>query len=104
TACILYTSGSTGRPKGAVRTHRGIVARLAWARPEPDDVLCHNMSICYGFSQERLFVPLMCGVPLAVLADEPCKDAALFAQEIARAGVTEVTVVPQFLHQVVALS
>jgi non-ribosomal peptide synthetase component F len=80
TACILYTSGSTGRPKGAIRTHRGIVARLAWARPELDDILCHNMSICYGFSQERLFVPLTCGTPLAAHTNQPLSLPALHRQ------------------------
>jgi amino acid adenylation domain-containing protein len=102
-ACIIYTSGSTGRPKGAIRTHRGIVARLAWARPEEDDILCHNMSICYGFSQERLLVPLMCGAPLAVMPDEAGKDAARFVEAIARAGVTEVTLVPLSLGRLLAL-
>lgn len=100
-ASILYTSGSTGKPKGVVRRHCGLVSRLAWESYEPDDIFCHNMSLCYGFSQERIFLPLMSGLPLAILSDGSQKDAAQFAGEVEQLHVTQITVVPAFLEQLV---
>lgn len=103
-SCVLYTSGSSGQPKGVVREHRSVVSRLAWTRLKADDVSCHNMSLCYGLSQERLFVPLMKGLPLVILPDEAHKDASQFAEAVAEFGITNVTVVPAFLEQMVGLN
>ena len=102
-SCVLYTSGSSGQPKGVAREHRNIVSRLAWSDLEPNDVGCHNMSLSYGFSQERLMVPLMKGLPLVVLPDRAHKDAGLFAKSVGEFGITTVTVVPAFLEQLVSL-
>lgn len=98
-ACLLYTSGSTGQPKGVVRTHRGIVSRLEWVALASDDVCCHNMSLNVGFSQERLFLALMSGLPLAVVPDKVCGDPAAFLSALEAAAVTNVTLVPQTLRQ-----
>jgi amino acid adenylation domain-containing protein len=98
-AFVLYTSGSTGRPKGVLRPHRAIVSRLAWSAFSPDDVLCHNMSLSVGFSQERLFLPLMHGLPLAVISEQEYRDIFRFSQALQRTGVTQVTLVPDVLRQ-----
>jgi len=102
-SCVLYTSGSSGQPKGVVREHRNIVSRLEWSDLEPNDVCCHNMSFSYGFSQERLMVPLMKGIPLVVLSGQAHKDAGMFARAVGEFGITNVTVVPAFLEQLVRL-
>jgi amino acid adenylation domain-containing protein len=102
-ACVIYTSGSTGLPKGVVRTHRGIVSRLAWTQTQSDDVFCHNMSLTTGFSQERIFVPLMCGLPLVVISEEDYKDADRFAGAVEDYGITQITTVPGFLRQILDL-
>jgi amino acid adenylation domain-containing protein len=103
-ACLLYTSGSAGRPKGVLREHRALLARLAWFTTEPDDVFCHNMSLSTGFSQERLFLPLMLGARLAVLPDRAHKDPALFVSIATDLGVTKVSLAPPFLREVLALN
>ena len=100
---VLYTSGSTGRPKGVVRGHRAIVSRLAWASCQPDDVFCHNMSLNVGFSQERLFLPLMSGLPLAMIAEDDWRDPFRFVDALERLAVTQVTLVPDTLRQLLAL-
>jgi amino acid adenylation domain-containing protein len=102
-ACLIFTSGSTGLPKCVVRSQRGIVSRLAWANPAKDDIFCHNMSLATGFSQERLLIPLMSGVPLAVISEEDFKDAGKFVESIEALKVTQVTIVPMFLRQVLDL-
>src|SRR5262249_32660096 len=101
-AFVLYTSGSTGRPKGVVRPHRAIVGRLAWVSAAADDVFCHNMSLNVGFSQERLLLPLMLGLPLAVIPPHVCEDIFRFVQAIAASNVTNITMVPDVLRQVLA--
>lgn len=100
---VLYTSGSTGRPKGVVRRHRAIVSRQAWASTASDDVFCHNMSLNVGFSQERLFLPLMSGLPLAVLTEDEWHDPFRVVDALERFGVTQITLVPDTLRQLIAL-
>jgi amino acid adenylation domain-containing protein len=100
---VLYTSGSTGRPKGVVRRHRAIVSRLAWASPLPHDVFCHNMSLNVGFSQERLFLPLMSGLPLALIPEDDWHNPFRVVDALERFAVTQVTLVPDTLRQLLAL-
>ncbi len=100
-ACVLYTSGSTGQPKGVVRLHRGITARLATGPYEADDIFCHYTALPYAFSQERMFLPLMCGLPLTILPSLCQKDPARFAQEVSKYNVTRINVVPAVLEQLV---
>ncbi len=102
-ACVIYTSGSTGRPKGVVRVHRGIVSRLAWASLHADDVCCHNMSLSTGFSQERLFLPLMSGLPLVILPEETARNVEEMIETLEESCVTHLTLVPGSLEQLLSL-
>lgn len=100
-ACVLYTSGSTGKPKGVVRLHRAIVDRLHWHPFRGDEIFCHNMPLTVGMSQERLFLPLMLGRPLAIVSDEASRNPRSLATEVDQAGVTDITVVPSVLREMV---
>jgi amino acid adenylation domain-containing protein len=102
-AYVLYTSGSTGKPKAVVRPHRSIVHRMTWMEVSPDDVLCHNMSLSVGFSQERLMLPLMYGLPLVIIPDEECRQAGRLLGIIKATKVTNLTVTPQILQQILDL-
>jgi len=100
---LLYTSGSISEPKGVVRTHRAIVERLLWAQCRKGDVFCHNMPLSFGFSQERLFIPLMQGASLAVLTETECRDVRALLKALARYRVTNLTIVPPMLQQFVEI-
>jgi amino acid adenylation domain-containing protein len=102
-SCVLYTSGSTGQPKGVIRPNTAITSRLRWMKSEDDDVFCHNMSLNVGFSQERLFLPLMCGLPLAVIPEEDYSDPRRFVPALEAAGVTQLTLTPHSLGQLLDL-
>ncbi len=101
-AAVIYTSGSTGVPKGVIRTHRGIVSRLAWTTLAADEICCHCMSLTYGLSQERLFLPLMYGRPLVIMQDDVIKDPRKVASFIVSNGITDITLVPALLRQLLA--
>lgn len=102
-ACVLYTSGSTGRPKGVVRTHRGIVSRLAWTAACSDDVFLHNMPLGAGFSEERLFLPLMQGLPLVMMLEKEFNDMSRLAAVVEETGVTNLTIAPVSLRRLLDL-
>ncbi len=102
-ACVLYTSGSTGQPKGVVRTHRGIVSRLAWTAARGDDIFLHNMPLGAGFSEERLFLPLMQGLPLVMMPEEHFSDISRLAAVVEETGVTDLTLVPVSLRRLLDL-
>jgi non-ribosomal peptide synthetase component F/acyl carrier protein len=70
---------------------------------EPDDVFCHNMSLNVGFSQERLFLPLLRGLQLAIIPDEDQADPRRFLGALSGHGVTQVTLTPQKLQQILDL-
>jgi amino acid adenylation domain-containing protein len=101
--CVNYTSGSFGVPKGVVRTHRGIVNPLAWAEFDGDDVCGLNMSLAVGFSLTRLFLPLVCGVPLAIVPEQAEKDVHQLLANVDELGITNLALPPVLLREILTL-
>jgi amino acid adenylation domain-containing protein len=101
-AYITYTSGSTGQPQGVIKTHQGILSALAWTRFNSADVCCHNIGFNFGFSLASLFLPLISGVPLVITDD--IKDANALMDTLLTHGVTNVSLVPNTLEELLLLA
>jgi amino acid adenylation domain-containing protein len=73
-AYVMYTSGSTGQPKGAMIVHSGLVNYLSWAikayAVEPGCSTPVHTSFAFDLSVTSLFVPLMAGGVVELLAEE----------------------------------
>src|SRR5262245_38893754 len=103
-AYVIYTSGSTGRPKGVIGLHRGVVNRCAWmwrAYPFSDnEVACQRTSLNFVDSVAEIFVPLLQGIPNAIVPDDVAKDPSRLVDTLAGAGVTRLVLVPSLLRYV----
>ncbi|MDB5370363.1 MAG: non-ribosomal peptide synthetase, partial [Roseomonas sp.] len=73
-AYVIYTSGSTGRPKGVVLSHRAVASYLCWARDAyragegPGAPI--NTSIGFDATVTSLFLPLISGTAIRLIAEE----------------------------------
>ena len=101
-AYVIYTSGSTGRPKGVAIPHGAARALVSWSEtvygPEDLDGVLAATSICFDLSIFELFVPLLRGGRVVLVADAL---AVADAPEAERA--TLLNTVPSVLSQVLAL-
>jgi len=102
-AYVLYTSGSTGKPKGVIGIHRSIVNGLLSVKYAPDEKCCLNASLSFGLSLANLFLPLMTGVPLVVLAEGVIRDLVEFVNALEKASITRVVLLPPVFKQMLDL-
>jgi amino acid adenylation domain-containing protein len=101
-AYVIYTSGSTGTPKGVIGLHGATRNRLEWMyRRYPflaDEVCCQKTSLSFVDSIWEIFGPLLHGVPLVILPDDVVKDVNRFINELNKARVTRLVLVPSLLR------
>ena len=80
-AYVMFTSGTTGRPKGVMVPHRAI-ARLALGEPRLElsagAVMGQGAPLAFDASTLELWLPLLNGAALRLLADEELHDPARF--------------------------
>ncbi|MBU2705622.1 amino acid adenylation domain-containing protein [Zooshikella marina] len=77
-AYLLYTSGSTGKPKGVMVTREGVNNFLSsfYRRSlvKPEDRLAAITTIAFDIAALELFLPLMCGAQIVLVAREQAGD------------------------------
>jgi amino acid adenylation domain-containing protein len=102
-AYVTYTSGSTGAPKGVIAVHGSITNGLnavPFEKDRRDEVCCLNNSLSFGFSVSRLFLPLLCGLPLVIIPEKEAKDPETFVRILEAENVTSVAMVTSLFREI----
>jgi acyl-CoA synthetase (AMP-forming)/AMP-acid ligase II/acyl carrier protein len=84
-----------------VGLHRGAVNRFAWMWSTypfaTDEVCCHKTSLSFVDSIWEVFGPLLRGIRVVLIPEEVVRQPDALVDDLARHGVTRVTVVPSLL-------
>ncbi|MGY3602902.1 MULTISPECIES: amino acid adenylation domain-containing protein [unclassified Bradyrhizobium] len=101
-AYVIYTSGSSGTPKGVMIEQRGLSNHLASLISElglsSADVIAHTAPQSFVISVWQFLAGIVAGARVHICADEIVRDPERLAQEIERAGVTVLQIVPSLLR------
>ncbi|MEU5796214.1 amino acid adenylation domain-containing protein [Streptomyces sp. NPDC047813] len=97
-AYVIYTSGSTGRPKGVRVPHRALTNFL-WSMARepgfgPHDTLLALTTVCFDISGLELYLPLVTGGTVEVLAAEDARDGLRLREALERARPTVMQATP----------
>ncbi|WP_328877591.1 non-ribosomal peptide synthetase [Streptomyces sp. NBC_00299] len=97
-AYVIYTSGSTGRPKGVRVPHRALTNFL-WSMARepgfgPGDTLLALTTVCFDISGLELYLPLVTGGTVEVLAAEDARDGLRLREALERARPTVMQATP----------
>jgi len=97
-AYVIYTSGSTGRPKGVVVSHGGLANFLASMQRDPGldatDVLAAVTTISFDIAGLELYLPLMVGAQVELVAHETAADGLALASQLDACGATVLQATP----------
>ena len=100
-AYVIHTSGSTGQPKGVMIEHRGIVNRLLWMAEtfelDARQVFLHKTPVTFDVSVWELFLPLLLGARLVLLAPGGERDPPVLIEHMRRFEVSIAHFVPSML-------
>ncbi|WP_225705217.1 non-ribosomal peptide synthetase [Bradyrhizobium cenepequi] len=103
-AYVIFTSGSSGTPKGVMIEQRGLSNHLASLISElglsSADVIAQTAPQSFVISVWQFLAGPVAGARVHICADEIVRDPDLLAQEIERAGVTVLQIVPSLLRAV----
>jgi len=97
-AYTIYTSGSTGNPKGVQIEHRAVVNFLHSMRQEPGltehDVLLAVTTICFDIAALEIYLPIVVGARVVLVAREVASNAAELLKTLTRSGATVMQATP----------
>jgi nonribosomal peptide synthetase DhbF len=97
-AYVLYTSGSTGRPKGVTVSHGALVNFLHSMRERPGlaatDVLAAVTTISFDIAGLELYLPLLVGARIELLARATATDGAALARALELSNATMLQATP----------
>jgi iturin family lipopeptide synthetase A len=103
-AWLVATSGSTGAPKITIGTHRGLRNRCGWAWETlpyaADDVAAVRTPPGFVDAVAEIAVPLLAGVPLAIVPDRQIWDARELVSVLREHRVTRLLATPSMLRGV----
>ncbi|CDG85848.1 non-ribosomal peptide synthetase [Janthinobacterium agaricidamnosum] len=103
-AYVIYTSGSTGQPKGVLVPHGALVNHMLWMKAQypftAEDRMLGRTSVSFDAAVWEIWLPLICGARLQVLASATLQDMGLLAAAMLDAGITVAQFVPSMLDAV----
>ena len=97
-AYVIYTSGSTGMPNGVAVSHRALTNFLCSMEREPgltsEDVLAAVTTISFDIAALELYLPLMVGARIELVASKTATDGPALAALLSRSGATVLQATP----------
>jgi len=97
-AYVLYTSGTTGRPKGVTVSHGALSNFLQSMRVTPglseSDVIAAVTTVSFDIAGLELYLPLLVGARIELVAREVGGDGAALAQLLHSAAITVMQATP----------
>ena len=97
-AYVIYTSGSTGRPKGVVVPHGALLNFLQSMQRVPGltdrDVLAAVTTISFDIAGLELYLPLLVGGRVELIARDTAVDGDALAVQLAACGATVLQATP----------
>jgi non-ribosomal peptide synthetase component F/acyl carrier protein len=102
-AYVTYTWDPAGRPEGIIGTDRAITNRMNALPPayEPDDVCALYFPLSAAPAASQVFVPLLHGVTVQIVADDEARDIRRLAEVLDRGRATSVMLPSAVLRQLV---
>src|SRR5208337_4059552 len=101
-AYVIYTSRSTGTPKGVVVAHGSLtnllLAMREQVRVQQGDGFTAITNIGFDIAALEFFLPLICGIRLAIVAKDIVSDPPALAQTITKFGGTILQATPTLWH------
>jgi len=98
TCHVIYTSGSTGKPKGVQICQQSMINFLAAMRKKPgidsSDVVCSITTLSFDISVLELYLPLICGGRVVIVARETSMYGDLLAQVLTENKVSYMQATP----------
>ncbi|NWF67708.1 MAG: amino acid adenylation domain-containing protein [Chloroflexi bacterium] len=100
-AYVMFTSGSTGTPKGVMVEHRGMInhnyAKIKDTEMDEHTVLAQNGPQSFDIMVWQFVAPLIVGAQVHIFSDEVAYNPIALLDEIERAGITVLQIVPALL-------
>jgi amino acid adenylation domain-containing protein len=105
-AYVIYTSGSTGEPKGVMITHRNLINYIWWAKSEylesgEEEAFALYSSLAFDLTVTSIYVPLMSGNRVIVIAGEEKRVAVIEAISDQRVRIVKLT--PSHLRMIAGM-